>query len=105
MQATPQVNIPDALCGYQEIHLRVPSALAVQDVGEAETCSEFRSISVNRTERRGQGSSNGLGPGARDGRKNVGLRRDGGVHSAPGEAVRLLGAKFMDGIRTLVRRN
>lgn len=42
------------------------------------------------------------GPGM-DG-KNVELRRDGGVHSAPGEAVRLLGAKFMDGIRTLVRR-
>ena len=26
-----------------------------------------------------------------------------GVHSAPGEAIPLLGAKFMDGIRTLVR--
>ena len=41
------------------------------------------------------------GPGM-DG-KNMELGRDGWSTLRPGEAVPLLGAKFMDGIRTLVR--
>lgn len=46
-------------------------------MGEVETCSKFRSISINRTERRGQRAAMALDPGPGMDGKNVGLGREG----------------------------